>query len=161
MSSESGDLLPPSLGHTERVMHGSAQVDQVTGDLTIVPGHPSIPPTSVSRDRIVRMLDLAFHQRVTIVVAPAGYGKTTLLSQWAASHLPGRVVWLSITEDHNDPFRLAVDLCRVLEVSDGTEGLSVLPHYDANTAAMGQAFVSALASAIDDSAPIAVVLDDF
>src|SRR3954447_17153120 len=144
MSSESGDLLPPSLGHTERVMHGSAQVDQVTGDLTIVPGHPSIPPTSVSRDRIVRMLDLAFHQRVTIVVAPAGYGKTTLLSQWAASHLPGRVRWLSITDDHDDPFRLAADLCRVLESPDGAQPCSALAQYDGNPAAMGQPFISAL-----------------
>ena len=112
-------------------MHGSAQVDRASGDLAGSFGLPEVQPGWVPRDDIVRLLDLAFHQRVTIVVAPAGYGKTTLLTQWAASHLPGRVRWLSVTDEHN------------------------------GSSTMGPAFLSALAEAIEETAPIALVMDDF
>ncbi|MDD2759164.1 MAG: LuxR C-terminal-related transcriptional regulator [Methylomonas sp.] len=53
--------------------------------------------------------------RVTLVCAPAGFGKSTLLAQFAAQ--PGQAVetvWLSLDEDDNDPNRLFVSLLGVL-----------------------------------------------
>jgi LuxR family transcriptional regulator, maltose regulon positive regulatory protein len=64
-----------------------------------------IPPTPrhvLPRERLVSLLEreVPVH-RLTIVSGPAGYGKTTLLSQWAnASTIP--VAWLSIDPDEND-----------------------------------------------------------
>jgi LuxR family maltose regulon positive regulatory protein len=66
---------------------------------------PPQPQRAVRRTRLIDALerDIA-HCKLVLVAAPAGYGKTTLLSQWAsASRFP--VVWLSISEEDNDPER--------------------------------------------------------
>jgi LuxR family maltose regulon positive regulatory protein len=64
-----------------------------------------IPPISrrlLPRAHLVQMLDQAVHQhRLVLLSAPAGYGKTTLLAQWAhATATP--VAWLSLDEQDND-----------------------------------------------------------
>jgi LuxR family transcriptional regulator, maltose regulon positive regulatory protein len=62
---------------------------------------PWVRPGIVSRTALVDRL-LASHQvPVVCVVAPAGYGKTTLLSQWAEQR--GRAAWVSLDERDNDP----------------------------------------------------------
>jgi LuxR family maltose regulon positive regulatory protein len=53
--------------------------------------------TTVRRTAAIGLLDLAFHQRITMVVAPAGSGKTETLRQWARQHGPNRVGWITIT----------------------------------------------------------------
>jgi LuxR family transcriptional regulator, maltose regulon positive regulatory protein len=56
------------------------------------------------------------------VVAPAGYGKTTLLAQWT-EHTPDRVGWVSVDQRDNDPAvlltYLAVALHRVEPIDPG------------------------------------------
>jgi LuxR family transcriptional regulator, maltose regulon positive regulatory protein len=63
---------------------------------------PLPPRHVVDRDRLVDTLERAVSgYKLTLLSAPAGYGKTTLLSHWArASRLP--VVWLSLAEEDND-----------------------------------------------------------
>ncbi len=78
--------------------------------------HPAAWPTPVvSRPRLLRILDQAAAARLILVVAPAGYGKTTLLREWlytltpllpspSQGEGPGvRVVWVSLSEMDNDP----------------------------------------------------------
>ncbi len=43
--------------------------------------------------------------RLTLVAAPPGFGKTTLLAEWAAADDSPAVAWLSLDEDDNDPAR--------------------------------------------------------
>jgi LuxR family transcriptional regulator, maltose regulon positive regulatory protein len=75
--------------------------------------HPG--PGLVSRAELNAALDDGLHEgrRLLLVCAPAGYGKTTLVSVWAR-HLQKtaapdgnevRVAWLSLAEDENDPAR--------------------------------------------------------
>src|SRR4051794_32752040 len=45
-----------------------------------------VAPFAVHRNRLLSQLDHAQCRPLTLVVAPAGYGKTTLLSQWAEAH---------------------------------------------------------------------------
>ena len=47
-----------------------------------------IPPGTVPRPRLVARLSLAIHRPLTLVSAPAGFGKTMLLDAWAARY-PG------------------------------------------------------------------------
>ena len=63
---------------------------------------PSSRPAIVPRPALVDRLGALPLVPVISVAAPAGYGKTTLLTQWAAQN-PTRVAWLSLDERDNDP----------------------------------------------------------
>jgi LuxR family maltose regulon positive regulatory protein len=67
-----------------------------------------IPPAragAVPRERLQRMLRLA-DTRLTVLVAPAGWGKTSLLSGWAADPGEKRVIaWVSLDESDDEPTR--------------------------------------------------------
>jgi LuxR family maltose regulon positive regulatory protein len=67
---------------------------------------PSPRPNLVPRPRLLRRLDegLSLEHKLTVISAPAGFGKTTLLSEWAAGC--GRpVAWVSLDKGDNDPAR--------------------------------------------------------
>src|SRR4026207_2209211 len=56
----------------------------------------------VSRPRLVDRLNAGLNKKLTLIAAPAGFGKTTLLSGWL-QHSPSYVTWLSLDEADNDP----------------------------------------------------------
>lgn len=63
---------------------------------------PRLPADLVPRPRLGRRLD-EWAGLLCVVAAPAGFGKTTLLAEWAAKAPRGRVAWLSIDETGADP----------------------------------------------------------
>jgi LuxR family maltose regulon positive regulatory protein len=63
---------------------------------------PPVPPELVSRPRLIDHLNRGLHRKLTLMVAPAGFGKTTLLSD-ALRNAQTPVAWLSVDEDDNDP----------------------------------------------------------
>lgn len=65
---------------------------------------PKVPEAAIYRDRLYALLQKKPHPRVTIVQAAAGYGKTTILSQWI-QQLDEPAAWLSIDVMDNDPSR--------------------------------------------------------
>jgi len=67
---------------------------------------PPLPAQVVLRTRVFELLDRSLHPnlRLTLLSAPAGYGKTTALLSWLAQRaLPA--AWLSLDENDNDPAR--------------------------------------------------------
>ena len=59
---------------------------------------------TLARDRLVERLRAGAGTKVTLVAAPAGYGKTTLLGIWREAEEATRpVAWLSLDEGDNDP----------------------------------------------------------
>src|ERR1700735_500173 len=64
---------------------------------------PVAPDHAVDRVALRRRLDEALVQPLTLIVAPAGAGKTVLLAQWAATHPELDFVWVEIGVDDNDP----------------------------------------------------------
>lgn len=63
---------------------------------------PPVNPTAVARPRLYVALDALVQQRLALLVAPAGYGKTTLLIEWAhTTQLP--VIWFAIDRFDTDP----------------------------------------------------------
>src|SRR5262245_38405814 len=76
---------------------------------------PAGRPQAVARPRLTERLDatLGAGNRLTLVSAPAGFGKTTLLADWVAG-VAARVGWLSLDEDDNDPSRLLTHLVAAL-----------------------------------------------
>ncbi|HUG16885.1 MAG TPA: LuxR C-terminal-related transcriptional regulator [Thermomicrobiales bacterium] len=124
-----------------------------------------IPPRTrhvVHRARLVDALERDIPDyRLALLAAPAGYGKTTLLAQWArASRLP--VAWLSLTEEENDPERFLRYLLAAWEriypdIRDSPAWMllgSMMPDRDAALAE----FIN-IANLMPDHA--ALVLDDY
>ena len=67
---------------------------------------PSMPGRVVERSRLFKLLDTGVERPVTLVAAPAGSGKTLLLTSWmSAASPPGEVAWLSLDRGDNDPVR--------------------------------------------------------
>jgi LuxR family maltose regulon positive regulatory protein len=63
---------------------------------------PHLRTRLVSRSHLIERLEQGMEQAVTLVSAPAGFGKTTLLSQWIAE-CGKPVAWLSLSPEDNDP----------------------------------------------------------
>jgi LuxR family maltose regulon positive regulatory protein len=65
---------------------------------------PVIGTNSVERPRLISRLDEALNGRFTLISAPAGYGKTTLVLQWLDLHrMP--TAWFAVDETDSDPDR--------------------------------------------------------
>jgi LuxR family transcriptional regulator, maltose regulon positive regulatory protein len=74
---------------------------------------PTIPEARVARSHLLARLSDAEKKALTIISAPAGFGKTTLLAEWIAQiSLP--VAWLSIDHGDNDPNRFIAYLIAAL-----------------------------------------------
>jgi LuxR family maltose regulon positive regulatory protein len=70
---------------------------------------PRLSAQLIPRGRLYPLLESGLERRLTLVTAPAGYGKTTLLTQWvtdsaSSAHLLP-VAWVSLEGEDNDPVR--------------------------------------------------------
>ncbi|MEZ4573144.1 MAG: LuxR C-terminal-related transcriptional regulator [Thermomicrobiales bacterium] len=65
---------------------------------------PNVQADLIVRSRVVELLDEGLRRRLTLVSAPAGFGKTTLVSSWIHSAPPDdyAIAWLSLDERDND-----------------------------------------------------------
>lgn len=67
---------------------------------------PQTPPAMIARPRLLERLDGGIEVPLTLLVAPAGTGKSALVSSWAAAGgPPGPVAWLSLDAHDADPRR--------------------------------------------------------
>ena len=69
--------------------------------------------STVTRDRLLQKLGAAGNYRLVLITSPAGYGKTTLVSQWAADRKD--LGWYSLDEGDNQPERFADYLIAALQ----------------------------------------------
>ena len=65
---------------------------------------PRTRPDRLARSCLFRRLDEGMGRPLVLVCTPAGFGKTTLLADWAAD-APLPVGWLSLDPDDNEPMR--------------------------------------------------------
>jgi len=87
-----------------------AQLDVAPGKLRV----PAPRPGSVARTALVNRLRAARELPVATVVAPAGYGKTTLLAQWVERD-SRPCAWVTVDERDNDPLTLLRYLAAALD----------------------------------------------
>src|ERR687894_821876 len=121
------------------------------------------PPQSrvVLRTRLTERLDEGLHRRLTLISAPAGFGKTTLLSEWLAS-CERPAVWLSLDEGDNDPTRFLAYLVAALRTVATDIGEGVLGGLQSPQPPPTETILTALLNeinAIPDD--FVVVLDDY
>jgi LuxR family transcriptional regulator, maltose regulon positive regulatory protein len=89
-------------------------------------------PKLVARLRLLQILDRGPERRLTLISAPADFGKSTLLNEWAKGRAGDKnfVAWLSLDEGDNDPTRflsyLVAALGRTVEEGSGEGVLAAL-----------------------------------
>ena len=117
----------------------------------------------VARPRLHDRLEAGMESRLTIVSAPAGFGKTALLSAWQAASVNEErsIGWLSLDESDNDPTRFWTHLIAALQRSRPGVGEHALTLLDTPRTPIE----SVLSSLINDVAEVpqdlALVLDDY
>jgi ATP/maltotriose-dependent transcriptional regulator MalT len=125
-----------------------------------------IPPPRlllVSRERLLEELNRGLHRKLTLISAPAGYGKTTLLSEWAAG-CQWRLGWITLAAADNDIERFLAYLVSAMQTVD--VGLSKLESIlGSHFSLQPMALDAVLAIIINQLSSIAdrlvIVLDDY
>lgn len=75
---------------------------------------PALRPMLVLRPRLIEQLNKGINRKLTLISAPAGFGKTTLVCEWIADY--GRpVAWLSLDENDNEPTRFLTYIIATLQ----------------------------------------------
>ena len=86
---------------------------------------PPLRPKVVSRPRLLERLNGGLHRNLILIAAPAGFGKTTLVSEWVEG-IERPTAWLSLDEGDNDPTRFLTYLVAALQTIAATLGEGVL-----------------------------------
>jgi hypothetical protein len=97
----------------------------------------------LTRPRLIERLDQGMAREVILVCTPAGFGKTTLLADWAAT-ARWPVAWLSLDAGDDDPIRFWRYVVVALDRAVGGMGERVLPLLSRSGGISGQGVVTAL-----------------
>jgi LuxR family maltose regulon positive regulatory protein len=129
---------------------------------------PPLRPESVSRPRLIERLsaglprrDCGFARKLTLVCAPAGYGKTTLVNAWVRN-VDQPLTWISLDKGDNDLVRFLNYLVAALRQVDDEIGLAVQHVLEAPQLPAVQALLTELINDIAArSSSFVLVLDDY
>ena len=124
---------------------------------------PLPPSEAIAHPQLVERLTSGLAGKLSLVIAPAGYGKTTLVTTWLHQLADGQVVWLSLDEADNDVRRFFTYMVAALRQLDesfqGTqEAFLQEPHGEPSTTALVTSLLNQL---VAYSRPVVLVLDDY
>lgn len=121
---------------------------------------PTAAAPGVVRSALLARLADAERHALTLLSAPAGFGKTTLLAQWIAeSDLP--IAWLSLDAGDNDPYRFLQYLVAALRSIDDSLGLEAQQVLRSSQLVPPHIILASLINDLNKMAePCAIVLDD-
>ncbi|HEU4322716.1 MAG TPA: LuxR C-terminal-related transcriptional regulator [Roseiflexaceae bacterium] len=122
---------------------------------------PPPRPNGVPRSRLIARLNEGLQRRLTLISAPAGFGKTSLASAWTAGC--GRpAAWLSLDEGDNEPSRFLRYLVAALQTLAPTIGTDVAEQLQSSQPPPIEALLPLLLNAIATlPQPAVLVLDDY
>src|SRR5271170_939007 len=140
-------------GQSERA--GSPGFDFVASKLR----RPQVRSRTVQRSSLIEKLTREDTRPIVSVVAPAFYGKTTLLSQWA-ERSDQAFAWVSVDEGDNDPKVLLRYVAEALDVVEPVGG-RVFDALASPVSSVPGSVVPRLGSAFSSmTSPVVLVLDD-
>ncbi|MFC1926424.1 LuxR C-terminal-related transcriptional regulator [Chloroflexota bacterium] len=122
---------------------------------------PPVRPEMVSRPRLLERLKKGLQLKLTLVAAPAGYGKTTLLSKGVvSSEMP--VGWLTLDGDDNDPTRFWSYVIAAMQTVQADIGKSVLGLLQSSPVPSIEYIITTIVNEMSEvSEEFALVLDDY
>jgi LuxR family maltose regulon positive regulatory protein len=115
----------------------------------------------VVRERLNERLDRAAEVKLTLISAPAGFGKSTALAAWLATTEKSAVAWLSLEESDRRPsafLTYLISAVRTVAPDIGGEALALLQSTQVTVEAVVAALINDLTAMPDD---LYVVLDDY
>ena len=122
------------------------------------------PPRSahdIFRLLLTQRLDEGLSRKLTLVCAPAGFGKSTLISQWAQD-CPYPSAWLSLDVEDRDPRRFLEYLATALEVISQTVGAGLAALLRGSPPASAETMLTLLVNQLSKiSGKLVLVLDDY
>lgn len=123
-----------------------------------------IPPARskiVPRHRLIEQLNKGLHRRLTLISAPAGFGKTTLVSEWIVG-CERPAAWVSIDEGDGDPISFLTYLISAMQTINAGIGSEVLEVIQASQLPPIESILTTLLNEISTIPnEFVLVLDDY
>src|SRR5215469_10787588 len=129
-------------------------------DLVAVKLHrPLIRPGTVRRSLLIERLARGDHRPIVSVAAPAGYGKTTFLAQWAGRN--GQAfAWVSVDEADNDPKVLLTYVAQALDAVEPVGGRVFDALASSGSSVLGSVVPRLVSAFSSMTTPVVLVIDD-
>ncbi|MFN2229033.1 MAG: LuxR C-terminal-related transcriptional regulator [Anaerolineae bacterium] len=129
---------------------------------------PPSRPNLVARPRLLAHLDEGLNagRRLALLSAPAGFGKTTLITEWVCA-TAREIAWLSLDEGDNDPLHFLAYLIAALQQADGRIGHSIQSLLQpagltqTNTTSLQRLIAPLVTDIAGAGTPLVLVLDDY
>jgi LuxR family maltose regulon positive regulatory protein len=122
---------------------------------------PPVRPELVSRPHLIEQLNAGLDRKLTLISAPAGFGKTTLLSEWVGG-CQRPVAWLSLDESDSDPARFFTYFIAALQRVDPGIGQGAQAMMQSPQPPPPEALLTTLINEIAAvSQPFILVFDDY
>jgi LuxR family maltose regulon positive regulatory protein len=126
----------------------------------------NIPPLrqrAVLRSHLFARLEEESSRPLTLISAPAGFGKTTLLTSWLqADGRESRVAWLSLDEEDNDPVRFLYYVVAALQAVEPGIGRALISLFGYLQRPPARDLMTLLLNEIGEiTKPVLLVLDDY
>jgi LuxR family maltose regulon positive regulatory protein len=122
---------------------------------------PPVRPTWMPRSRLIERLDAGLQHKFTLVSAPAGFGKTTLLSEWSRQ-VERPVAWFALDRADNDPTQFWSYFIAALQQVRANLGAAVLDGLQSPQPLASEALLTGLLNELaENDDPLVLVLDDF
>ena len=122
---------------------------------------PTLRPELVRRTHLIELLEAGIHRKLTLVSAPAGFGKTTLICEWVnRSEHPA--AWLSLEYSDNDPIRFLSYFIAALQTIKPRLAEGLLANFHTLKPAAVESILTGLLNEIAEiDRPAVLVLDDY
>ncbi|GHO51112.1 LuxR C-terminal-related transcriptional regulator [Ktedonospora formicarum] len=122
---------------------------------------PRLRPNIINRPNLIEQLNEGLHRKLTLISAPAGFGKTSLISSWVRG-IGRPTAWLSLDEAENTPTRFLAYLVAALQTIEGTIGEGVLVALHSSQPPPTEMILTALLNELTTrSDHFILVLDDY
>jgi LuxR family maltose regulon positive regulatory protein len=132
---------------------------------------PPVRPNLVPRPHLIDQLNAGLERKLTLISAPAGFGKTALVSEWVdhlrsqaakEDQINGRIAWLSLDENDNDSTRFLSYFIAALQTVEASLAKGALVALQSPQPPPAEAILTALINEVAASPHrIVLVLDDY
>lgn len=114
---------------------------------------PPPQPTLIQRPHLIERLNENCHRKLTLIAAPAGFGKSTLVSEWLRQ-LDARAAWVSLDEGDNDLVQFLRYLVAAMQRVDATVGQDLVQVLEDAESAAFEPVLAELINDIVDATPV-------